>query len=86
MSISQSGEEIVQIPAHQFKAEHFVARGFRVDDGVHVTWIISIWIQSELGTVAAFGLWKEELFRHARLARGAQAVTGPLASGRGSGP
>src|SRR5215831_9774847 len=73
-SISQSSKEIVQIPAHQFKAEDFIAGRFRIDDSAEVTRVISIWIESQLGTVTAFGFWQKELFRHARPARGAQAI------------
>src|SRR5262249_55057379 len=77
---SQSSEEIIQVPAHQFKTEHLIASRFRADDAAHVTGIISIWIQPELGTVAGFSLWEKELLRHAPAASRAQAIRQQVAS------
>ncbi len=43
---AQPDEEIVQVPAHQFKAEDFVRGRFRVDDAAHVAGVIAGRIES----------------------------------------
>src|SRR5581483_1234526 len=72
--LTQTAEEFLQIPTHQFEAEHLIACNFRIDDSAYVTRVIGIWIDSDFGTVTRLGLWEKELFRHSGLPSGAQTV------------
>src|SRR5215469_8421447 len=77
---AQPCEEIVQIPAHQFKAEHLVACCLCVHHSAYVHGIISSWINPELRGITRFGFRQKKLLRHARSAGVAQSITQQIAA------
>src|SRR4029077_4314257 len=78
--LSEPPKEIVQVPAHQFEAEHLVARYLCIHDSAHVCGVISSPIDPELRGIARFGLRQKKLLGHACSARVAQSVREQIAS------